>query len=226
MSRSLMAGSLPARPAVIVNEPRLVAIYSRPPSIVVTSHEGIDDDTIEHLYRRYDGSERPPDAAGDAVERYNLIVIDAGSGGLTVAAGGAAVGARVALLEKHRMGSECLNYGCVPSKAVLRAAHVAHTARIAGRYGVRASAAAAQDLAEALDVTREEVMRPPSRAAPLDLPLRPARGLPLRCGTPATATIAARRETRHVPGRWLDDRRADEVADARDPRAGCAGPCR
>jgi glycine/D-amino acid oxidase-like deaminating enzyme len=51
------------------------------------------------------------------MERYNLIVLGAGSGGLTVAAGAALIGAGVALLEKHRMGGDCLNYGCVPSKA-------------------------------------------------------------------------------------------------------------
>jgi pyruvate/2-oxoglutarate dehydrogenase complex dihydrolipoamide dehydrogenase (E3) component len=71
------------------------------------------------------------------VERYNIVVIGAGSGGLTVAAGGAALGARVALLEKHRMGGDCLNYGCVPSKAFLRAARVAHTIRAAPAYGIR-----------------------------------------------------------------------------------------
>jgi pyruvate/2-oxoglutarate dehydrogenase complex dihydrolipoamide dehydrogenase (E3) component len=74
------------------------------------------------------------------VERYNVIVLGAGSGGLTVAAGSAMLGARVALLEKHRMGGDCLNYGCVPSKALLRAARVAHTVRTAARYGIRTGA--------------------------------------------------------------------------------------
>ncbi len=70
------------------------------------------------------------------MERYNLIVIGAGSGGLTVAAGGAALGARVALLERDRMGGDCLNYGCVPSKALLKVAAVAHAVRTAGTYAV------------------------------------------------------------------------------------------
>lgn len=61
------------------------------------------------------------------MERYNLVVLGAESGGLTVAGGAALVGARVALLEKHRMGGDCLNYGCVPSKAFLRVAKVAQT---------------------------------------------------------------------------------------------------
>ncbi|MFW6089738.1 MAG: FAD-dependent oxidoreductase, partial [Gemmatimonadota bacterium] len=55
-------------------------------------------------------------------ERYDLVVIGAGTGGLVSAAIGAALGARVALVERRRMGGDCLNFGCVPSKGVLRAA--------------------------------------------------------------------------------------------------------
>lgn len=89
------------------------------------------------------------------MERYNLIVIGAGSGGLTVAAGGAVLGARVALLEKHRMGGDCLNYGCVPSKALLKAARVAHTVRTAPTYGLRgAGPLPAQDLKAVMDYVR------------------------------------------------------------------------
>jgi pyruvate/2-oxoglutarate dehydrogenase complex dihydrolipoamide dehydrogenase (E3) component len=55
-------------------------------------------------------------------ERYDLVVIGAGTGGLVTAAIAAALGARVALVERHLMGGDCLNVGCVPSKAVLRAA--------------------------------------------------------------------------------------------------------
>lgn len=56
------------------------------------------------------------------MDRYNVVVVGAGSGGLVVAAGAAGLGAKAALLEKHRMGGDCLNYGCVPSKALLHAA--------------------------------------------------------------------------------------------------------
>ena len=70
------------------------------------------------------------------MERYNLIVLGAGSGGLTVAAGAAMLGAKVALLERARMGGDCLNYGCVPSKALLRVARIAHTVRTAGDHGI------------------------------------------------------------------------------------------
>ena len=61
--------------------------------------------------------------------RYNLLVIGAGSGGLVTAAGSAGVGARVALIEDHLMGGDCLNYGCVPSKALIRCARAVHEAR-------------------------------------------------------------------------------------------------
>ena len=55
-------------------------------------------------------------------KRYHMVVIGAGPGGLVCAAGAAALGARVALVERHLMGGDCLNFGCVPSKGVIRAA--------------------------------------------------------------------------------------------------------
>src|SRR5262245_56208014 len=53
-------------------------------------------------------------------ERYNLVVIGAGTAGLVTAAGAAGLGAKVALVERYLMGGDCLNVGCVPSKAVIR----------------------------------------------------------------------------------------------------------
>ena len=58
--------------------------------------------------------------------KTDVLVIGGGSGGLSVAAGAVQMGARVVLLEGHKMGGDCLNYGCVPSKALLAAAAVAH----------------------------------------------------------------------------------------------------
>ncbi len=68
---------------------------------------------------------------------FDLAVIGAGSAGLSVAAVAAQLGVRVALIERGRMGGDCLNYGCVPSKALLAAAHAAQAARTAGRFGIR-----------------------------------------------------------------------------------------
>jgi pyruvate/2-oxoglutarate dehydrogenase complex dihydrolipoamide dehydrogenase (E3) component len=65
------------------------------------------------------------------MDRYNLIVLGGGSGGLMVAAGAAGLGARVALVESGKMGGECLNTGCIPSKALLRSAQTARTKRSA-----------------------------------------------------------------------------------------------
>ncbi|QDT38691.1 mercuric reductase [Stratiformator vulcanicus] len=57
--------------------------------------------------------------------RYNMVVIGAGTAGLVTAAGAAGLGAKVALIEKSLLGGDCLNVGCVPSKALLSAAHAA-----------------------------------------------------------------------------------------------------
>lgn len=69
-------------------------------------------------------------------EKVDIAIIGAGSGGLSVAAGAAQLGARVVLCEKHKMGGDCLNYGCVPSKALIAAAESAETVRTSGRFGI------------------------------------------------------------------------------------------
>ncbi len=80
----------------------------------------------------------PPDWVNpEPAERYNLVVIGAGTAGLVTAAGAAGLGAKVALVEKHLMGGDCLNVGCVPSKAVIRASRAAADVRGAGAYGVK-----------------------------------------------------------------------------------------
>ena len=72
-------------------------------------------------------------------DHFDLIVIGAGSAGLTAAGGAALFGLKVALIEAGAMGGECLNTGCVPSKALLAAATVAHTAQTGARFGVSAT---------------------------------------------------------------------------------------
>jgi pyruvate/2-oxoglutarate dehydrogenase complex dihydrolipoamide dehydrogenase (E3) component len=66
----------------------------------------------------------------------DICVIGAGSGGLSVAAAAAAFGVSVVLIEKGKMGGDCLNYGCVPSKALIAAARRAEASRRAGPFGI------------------------------------------------------------------------------------------
>ncbi|MFP8779026.1 FAD-dependent oxidoreductase [Hydrogenophaga sp. RWCD_12] len=81
------------------------------------------------VYARW-ASERP------ARFDRNLIVIGAGAGGLVSAYIAAAVKAKVTLVEAHKMGGDCLNYGCVPSKALIKSAKLAHQMRHASNYGL------------------------------------------------------------------------------------------
>ncbi len=67
---------------------------------------------------------------------YNLVVIGAGTAGLVSAAGAAGLGAKVALVESHLLGGECLNVGCVPSKALIACSRAAHAAARAAQFGV------------------------------------------------------------------------------------------
>jgi pyruvate/2-oxoglutarate dehydrogenase complex dihydrolipoamide dehydrogenase (E3) component len=69
--------------------------------------------------------------------KYNVVVIGAGTAGLVTAAGTAALGGRVALVERNRMGGDCLNFGCVPSKALISSARAIHTIRRAADFGLR-----------------------------------------------------------------------------------------
>ncbi len=76
-----------------------------------------------------------PNISNQMIEA-DIAVIGAGSGGLSVAAGAAQMGAKVVLIEKGKMGGDCLNYGCVPSKALIAAGHAAETVRRSGKFGV------------------------------------------------------------------------------------------
>jgi pyruvate/2-oxoglutarate dehydrogenase complex dihydrolipoamide dehydrogenase (E3) component len=73
-------------------------------------------------------------------ERFDIAIIGGGSAGLTGAVFAARLGARVALVERDRLGGDCTWTGCVPSKALIRAAHVAHDAAGAGRFGIDVAA--------------------------------------------------------------------------------------
>jgi pyruvate/2-oxoglutarate dehydrogenase complex dihydrolipoamide dehydrogenase (E3) component len=72
-----------------------------------------------------------------AKRRYNLVVVGGGTAGLVTAAGAAGLGASVALVERNLLGGDCLNSGCVPSKALIRAARTAAEMRAAAAYGIQ-----------------------------------------------------------------------------------------
>src|SRR5688500_7560115 len=71
-----------------------------------------------------------------AASKYDLVVLGAGTAGLVSAMGAAGLGARVALVEQHLLGGDCLNTGCVPSKAVIRSARVVGELKRASALGV------------------------------------------------------------------------------------------
>jgi pyruvate/2-oxoglutarate dehydrogenase complex dihydrolipoamide dehydrogenase (E3) component len=80
------------------------------------------------------GLKATPAGAGEL--RVDLCVIGGGSGGLALAAAAAQLGVSVALIEKGRMGGDCLNYGCVPSEALIASARRAHLIRTASQFGI------------------------------------------------------------------------------------------
>jgi pyruvate/2-oxoglutarate dehydrogenase complex dihydrolipoamide dehydrogenase (E3) component len=86
--------------------------------------------------------------------RYNVVVIGAGTAGLVTAAGAAGLGAKVALIERDLMGGDCLNTGCVPSKALLRAARAAAEVRNAGEFGVEVPAGTRVNFAAVMERMR------------------------------------------------------------------------
>ena len=86
--------------------------------------------------------------------RYNLVVIGAGTAGLITAAGAAGLGAKVALVERDLMGGDCLNFGCVPSKALIRAARVAASVRDAADFGVEVPAGACVNFGKVMERMR------------------------------------------------------------------------
>lgn len=105
-----------------------------------------DEHNQELVHNAHPPAWKNPQPAG----RYNLVVLGAGTAGLVSTAGAATLGARVALVERHLMGGDCLNYGCVPSKALIRAARAAYAVGEAGAFGVEAHGAPAADFAEVM----------------------------------------------------------------------------
>src|SRR5438034_10407048 len=85
----------------------------------------------------------PPDwRQPTPASRYNLVVIGGGTAGLVTAAGAAGLGAKVALIERHWLGGDCLNVGCVPSKALIRPSRTLGEIQRAPALGVSGNATA------------------------------------------------------------------------------------
>lgn len=92
----------------------------------------------------------PAQHSNQKKDRYNLVVIGAGAAGLVSSYIASAVNAKVAMIERHKMGGDCLNYGCVPSKAIIRSAKFLHDVKRHKELGI-ASASASMNLAEVMD---------------------------------------------------------------------------
>lgn len=109
-----------------------------------------DENNLRLLENVHPASWTNPEPSG----RYNLVVIGAGTAGLVTAAGAAGLGAKVALIERHLMGGDCLNFGCVPSKGMIRSARAAHDVKIAGEFGVGPGPAVAVDFGKVMERMR------------------------------------------------------------------------
>src|SRR5262249_21891650 len=125
---------------------------------------------------------------------FDLVIIGAGAGGLTAADLAVRLGARVALIEKDRIGGDCTWTGCVPSKSLLKAAKIAHDVRRAERFGIRTSAPVSD-----MERVREYVRQTIQQIYPSHTPeaLR-AKGIDVILGTgrfvdPNTIAVGARR---------------------------------
>lgn len=86
--------------------------------------------------------------------RYNLVIVGAGPAGLVTAAGAAGLGAKVALIERELMGGDCLNVGCVPSKALISAARAAAAVQTSSQFGIDAPQADSIDFSLVMDRMR------------------------------------------------------------------------
>ena len=117
---------------------------NQPPVLPWDSH---NQKLVSHVHPR-DWKNPPP------AKCYNLVVIGGGTAGLVAAIGAAGLGAKVALIEKHLLGGDCLNVGCVPSKAIIRAARAAAAVREAADFGVNVPAGVTVDFGKAMERMR------------------------------------------------------------------------
>lgn len=105
------------------------------PEKTVVSNVMLPDD--EHNQRLINYVHPPNWVNPTPTGQYNLVVIGGGTAGLVTAAIAAGLGAKVALIERHLMGGDCLNVGCVPSKALIRASRAWADVRRGEEFGIR-----------------------------------------------------------------------------------------
>lgn len=115
--------------------------------LIVNPWDSYNQQLVSHVHPKDWKNPKP-------ASRYNLVVIGAGTAGLVCAAGAAGLGAKVALIERHLMGGDCLNVGCVPSKAMIRAARAAAAVRDAGDFGVHVPEGVQMDFGQAMERMR------------------------------------------------------------------------
>lgn len=105
--------------------------------------------------QKLEANVHPPDWQNpQPADRYNLVVVGAGTAGLVTAAGAAGLGAKVALVERDLMGGDCLNVGCVPSKGLISAARAARAARHASDFGVEVAGDVTVDFSTVMERMR------------------------------------------------------------------------
>ena len=111
---------------------------------------------LDHHNRTLLSHVHPPNWQNPApAERYNLVVIGGGTAGLVTAGGAGLLGGKVALIEKHLLGGDCTNVGCIPSKTLIRAARAAHEVRQAHRFGVNVPEGVAVNFSEVMERVRQ-----------------------------------------------------------------------
>ncbi|MGH7778370.1 MAG: mercuric reductase [Candidatus Binataceae bacterium] len=111
----------------------------------------LDDHNLALLEKVHPAGWTNPEPAG----RYNLVVVGAGTAGLVSAVGAAGLGAKVAIIERDLMGGDCLNFGCVPSKALIASARAMARVRGANEFGIEVPLGARADFALAAARMRE-----------------------------------------------------------------------
>jgi pyruvate/2-oxoglutarate dehydrogenase complex dihydrolipoamide dehydrogenase (E3) component len=118
-------------------------------------HEPLIAPLDEHNQRLLDNVHPDTWENPEPADRYHLVVVGGGTAGLVSAAGAAGLGARVALVERRLLGGDCLNSGCVPSKAIIRAARAWHEAKQSAKRFGGPSVTAQGDFAQAMERMRE-----------------------------------------------------------------------